>query len=81
METYLLQSVLTAQLKSIALLNNGVHSKSLNIQIRDPGGDMTQSFVPKVNAEELPLTYMAHSAVSGCHGSNLEGYNDSICYL
>ncbi len=70
-----------AQLKSIAVLNSDVlsnagESKGLNIQIRDPGGDMTQSFVPKVNAEELPLTYMARSAVGGGHGSNLEGYND-----
>jgi serine/threonine protein kinase len=48
----------------------------LNIQIRDPGGDMTQGFRPKVRRSELPLTKAAADTLSGNSGSDVIGYND-----
>jgi hypothetical protein len=48
----------------------------LNIQIRDPQGDITAGFHPKVRRSELPLTKMAAAAVSGNSGVDVEGYRD-----
>ena len=48
----------------------------LNIDVRDPGGNMVEGFRPPEGAGELPLTVMAGSAISGNKSSNLDGYND-----
>jgi PAS domain S-box-containing protein len=65
------------QLKSIGLIPDNSESFSiLNIEIRDPGGDMTQGFVPQIPREDQPLTLMAQSAVSGNKGWDVDGYND-----
>ncbi len=48
----------------------------LNIQVRDPGGDMTQGFRPKVRRHELPLTKATESALSGQSDVYVVGYND-----
>lgn len=45
----------------------------LNVQLRDPGGDMTQGYRPTKRRAELPLTKMAQAAVSGQSGVNVEG--------
>jgi PAS domain S-box-containing protein len=66
-----------AQLKSIGLLPDSPDSYSvLNIDIRDPGGNMTEGFVPSLPRQEQPLTLMAQSAISGKTDSNIEGYTD-----
>lgn len=46
----------------------------LNVQVRDPGGNMVEGFRPKIRRREMPLTEIAASAISGTTGVNLEGY-------
>ncbi|MBX7073639.1 MAG: serine/threonine protein kinase [Pirellulales bacterium] len=48
----------------------------LNLQVRDPGGDMTQGFRPKVRRRELPLTKICAAAVAGTSGIDMQGYRD-----
>jgi eukaryotic-like serine/threonine-protein kinase len=47
----------------------------LNVQLRDPGGDMTQGFRPTVRRSELPLTKSVADAVLGHSGIDIEGYS------
>jgi hypothetical protein len=64
------------QLRDFGLLEAGQDS-ILNIEIRDPGGDLTQGFVPaEANRKALGLTHMAASATSGESGVDVEGYRD-----
>src|SRR5262249_25305592 len=48
----------------------------LNVQIRDPGGNLTQGFVPHVPLPERPLTRMAASAITTGVGVDGDGYRD-----
>ncbi len=48
----------------------------LYLLARDPGGDMTRGFRPKVRRSEMPLTRMAEAAVSGQAGVDVMGYSD-----
>jgi len=48
----------------------------LNIQIRDPGGNLTEGFQPSLPRSDQPLTLMAEQAISRGPGTNLDGYND-----
>jgi PAS domain S-box-containing protein len=48
----------------------------LNIQIRDPGGNLTEGFQPITPRSDQPLTLMAEQAIASGPGSNLDGYND-----
>ena len=48
----------------------------LNIEIRNPGGNMVEGFRPSANRQEQPLTLMAASAIAGNNGFDHEGYND-----
>ena len=50
-------------LREIGLLDAG-QSSIMNIQIRDPGGDLTQGFQTSIPRAEQPLTHMAASAAS-----------------
>ncbi len=59
------------------LLPDQPGSKSiLNLLLRNPGGDMTRGFRPKVRRSELPLTKMAESATGGNKGMDVNGYAD-----
>jgi sigma-B regulation protein RsbU (phosphoserine phosphatase) len=63
------------QLRDIRLISE--HERAiLNIQIRDPGGNLTEGFQPLVPRSELPLTHMAERAIASGPGANLDGYND-----
>ena len=65
------------QLKSIGLIPNHEESTSImNLEIRDPGGDMTRGFVPNIPRSKQPLTHMVQSALSGKAAWNVDGYND-----
>jgi PAS domain S-box-containing protein len=65
------------QLKSIGLLPDTPESNSiLNIEIRDPGGNMVKGFVSKIPRADQPLTLMARSATSGKSSWDVNGYND-----
>ncbi len=46
----------------------------LNIQVRDPGGDMTEGFRPAGRRRDLPLTKICADVVSGTDGVTMESY-------
>ncbi len=48
----------------------------LNIQIRDPGGNLLEGYSKPSGSEKNPLTLMARNATAGKAGSNVEGYRD-----
>lgn len=67
-----------SQLRSIGLIPNTRGSTSiLNLEIRDPGGNMTRGYQPELPRSEQPLTRMAHSALnSQKYGWDVDGYNN-----
>ena len=48
----------------------------LNIEVRDPGGNMVEGYRPGEERHSQPLTVMADSATQGHTNFNLDGYND-----
>jgi serine/threonine protein kinase len=48
----------------------------LNLQLRDPGGDMLLGYRPNKRRSELPLTKSIAAAVEGSDGIDLSGYRD-----
>jgi len=73
-----------SDLRAIDLLGEG-ESSILNIQIRDPGGNMTEGFRSDLPRAEHPLTLMAESAIAASADArnqrspvqrNIEGYRD-----
>lgn len=62
-------------LRNIGLIDPGERG-ILNIEIRNPGGNMVTGFKPSLDHDQLPLTLMAESAISGNNSYNLDGYND-----
>ena len=69
------ESLFTLQLDDIKLLSLGQSSVG-NIEIRDPGSDLTAGEFPTTLPNLWPLTVMAKSATQGINGENLEGYRD-----
>ena len=77
------------QLRRIGLLAEG-QSSALNIEIRDPGGNMVEGYRPNAERSQQPLTHMASRALtlrqematagirqgSSPVESNLKGYRD-----
>ncbi len=65
------------QLIKLGLLSDSQESHAiLNIEIRNPGGNLLEGFHPPLAREKQPLTRMAASATQGESGVDLEGYND-----
>ncbi|MDP6718666.1 MAG: cache domain-containing protein, partial [Pirellulaceae bacterium] len=61
----------------LGLLADQEHSRSiLNVQVRDPQGDMTSGFRPQRRRAEMSLTKMAADATAGNAGIDVEGYRD-----
>ncbi|MDA0834749.1 MAG: serine/threonine protein kinase [Planctomycetota bacterium] len=61
----------------IGLIPDTPDSQSLlNLQVRDPGVDMTEGKRPERRRAELPLTRMAQDAIAGNTNEDLEGYRD-----
>lgn len=61
----------------LGLLPDQPDSRSiLNVQLRDPLGDMTAGHRPKVRRAELPFTRMAADAIAGNSGVDIDGYRD-----
>lgn len=48
----------------------------LNLQVKDPGGNLLKGHRPAVRRGELPMTKMAAAAVSGASGVDVNGYRD-----
>ncbi len=73
----LTQSRFEDQLRSIGLLPNDLETRSiLHVQIRDPGGDMTDGFKPRLDRVTQPPTLAVANAVAGREGVNADGYRD-----
>lgn len=62
-------------LSMVGLLDDTMHA-DLNIEVRDPGVDMTLGEVSTVPRGEQPLTMMASEISQRRSGSNLTGYRD-----
>lgn len=62
-------------LQSLGLLERG-HNAILNLELRDPGGNLLEGQPLPEDLSTLPLNHMAKDAVQGNHGSNVEGYRD-----
>jgi len=62
-------------LLDIGLIQEG-HRGILNIEVRDPGGNLLEGFAPRIKRQDQPLTHMAESATNGQNDQNLAGYND-----
>lgn len=48
----------------------------LEIEIRDPGGNMVTGYWPEISRPQQPFTYMAESAIRGEASENMMGYRD-----
>ena len=65
------------QLKAIGIIADTPEARSiLNVQIRDPGGDLTKGYAPAKSLADRPLTRMAQAAIAGESGFDLKGYRD-----
>ena len=65
------------QLKALGLIPDSMKISSiLNLELRDPGGDLTQGFVPATPRAEQPFTRMAQSALTYKSSWDVDGYND-----
>jgi signal transduction histidine kinase len=62
-------------LRAIGLLAPGERA-SLNVELRDPGGDTVHGHSPRLPRAEQPLTRMAASATQGGSGVDVDGYRD-----
>ena len=63
-------------LREIGLLGRN-QSSHLNIQIKDPGRDLTQAPITSADkTDQWPLNQMAKALISKNKGENLEGYRD-----
>jgi len=62
-------------LRAIGLIESNERG-ILNIDIRDPGGNMGEGYQPGVEHSEHPLTKMAAAATAGVDGTDVLGYND-----
>jgi len=66
-----------ADLKKAGLLPDRLQNRAiLNIEIRNPGGNIIEGYRPTLPRKNQPLTLMALSATTGETGFNVEGYND-----
>jgi len=48
----------------------------LNVDVRDPGGNMLEGYRPGIRRREMPLTKICAEATSGTSGVDIEGYRD-----
>jgi len=71
----LTQSRFENSLQSAGLLKANQQSV-LNVDVRDPGGDLTKGFQPLTSRQNQPLTRMAIQATGGHEGIDLDGYRD-----
>lgn len=65
------------QLRAIGLIPDEPGSQSLlNVELRDPGADLTRGRRPARRRSEQPLTRMAAAAIAGQDGQDVRGYRD-----
>lgn len=65
------------QLRELGLIPNSPTSRAvLQLQLRDPGGNLIAGFRSTAPRDALPLTRMANSATQGRNGVDVNGYRD-----
>lgn len=69
------ESRFKSDLRNIGLLSYN-QEDILQLEIRDPGGNMMTGYNAKIPRHEQKLTYMAADAVKGKSGTNMKGYRD-----
>jgi serine/threonine protein kinase len=61
----------------LGLIPDSEYSRSiLNLQLRDPGGNLKSGFRPKQRRSSLPQIKMVEQATRGISGVDVEGFND-----
>lgn len=66
-----------AQLKQVGLLPDSENSHAmLNLELRNPGGDLTTRYRANQPRNLQPLTLAVSNAVAGKTGADVEGYRD-----
>lgn len=71
------ESRFTSDLVQVGLLPESEQPSSvLNIELRNPGVNLTAGRRPNQPRQEQPLTHMAQQAISGDDGVNVDGYED-----
>ena len=74
---FLSDSRFTDDLKAVGLIPNQPDARAIfNMQVRDPGGDLTRGYRPQVSHDAQPLTKMARLAIAGQNGVDVDGYRD-----
>jgi hypothetical protein len=64
-------------LKAVALIPDKPDARSiLQLELRDPGGDLTMGYRPTTNRIDWPLTEPVAAAIAGRNGVNTTGYRD-----
>ncbi len=69
------ESRFEGDLRKAGLLAEGVKS-TLNVEIRDPGGNTLEGYQPEMPLRARPLTKMAGRAITGEGGIDIDGYRD-----
>ena len=62
-------------LRNIGLIDHDAKG-ILEIEIRDPGGNMVTGYRPELSRNHQPFTQMAESAIRGEASENMQGYRD-----
>ncbi len=74
---FLSESRFELDLRKTGLLSGDVKRQSiLNIEVRNPGGNLLKGFQPTIPRDQQPLTKMAVQAIAGKSGIDVDGYND-----
>lgn len=63
------------QLLQTGVITSGEQS-ILSVEIRDPGGDLENGYIPVNPIDKRPYTYMFKSCVNGYQDSTIEGYRN-----
>ncbi len=71
------QSRFEDQLRSAGILPADPDTSSvLNVEVRDPGANLTNGGRSSIERSSQPFTFMASMAIRGSQGENFDGYND-----
>ncbi len=69
------ESRFKSDLRNIGLISYD-EEDILQLEIRDPGGNMFTGYQSNIPREQQPLTLMAADAIKGKSGTNMSGYRD-----
>jgi len=64
------------ELRELRLIDPDDDTAVLEVDVRDPGGDLTTGYATGVRRSDQPLTIAAEGARSGRDGVNVDGYRD-----